>query len=343
MNHKVILGLLFVFHFSISIFHWYRSKIKLGDVDYFYNKALNSESWISTFGIGSKFIAFLIYPLVKIEASYLTLFLLFALVSLIPYVYLYKLFLEKKDDKKAILLYFLFLPSIHFWTVFFGKESILLLIMFFVIKKIKSIDYKNPLLYLGLLVILLIRPYLCVIMLFSFLLAVLLDKSIATVLRNKIRNISILLIIMMTPVLLFFLKIKSWSGITNNYYKVARYASKNGNSSIDLLESNYLERLFLTLFRPFFYDVISVFHLFASLENLIFLIFLTMLIVRIRKSNFFIQAIDVKFALFTALFLILFYSIYMYNLGLANRMKVMFLPYLVYAYLSLQSSKTRML
>lgn len=329
----------------MSVFHWFRAQKRTGDVDYFYNTALNAESWVSVFGLGSKFIAFLIYPLVKGGVSYFSLFLLFSLISLVPYIYLFKQFIEiaKKKSSKIILFSFLFFPSIHFWTVFFGKEAILMPLMFYLLVKIKHNDYKNPTLYCGLFLTLLIRPYLCFILIFSFVLSILLDKSKTRVFKKKMFLFCFSMLVIVTPFLLIFLKIKSWDNIVNRYRLVANYANTNGNTSINLLESNYFERLFLTLFRPFFYEGVNIFHFFVSIENLLFLLFLIFLALKIKKNEFLSQPINVKFAFFTATFLILFYSIYMYNLGLANRMKVMFVPYLVYVYFSLNETKPKLL
>ena len=337
----LLLLLIFVSHFSMSIFHWFRIINKAVDIHYFYEIALNSNSWFGLFGIGSRFMAFLIYPLVKIQASYLTLFLLFSLISLLAYTYLFKLFLntiKTKIDNVFFLLLLLY-PSIHFWTVSFGKEAILMPLLFYIVYKVKERSFSSITLYLCMLMILLIRPYLFVILLMSFVLAVFLDKTFNSVFKKKTLMASVAIFSFSIPVLMWFLKIKSWNDIANNYARVAVYAANNGSSSINLLESNYFERLFLTLFRPFFYDVISVFHFFASIENLMFLVFLIFLIVKIKNIGLFSQSLDVKFAFFTALLLILFYSIYMYNLGLANRMKVMFLPYLGYVYFSLTKKR----
>ena len=53
-----------------------------------------------------------------------------------------------------------------------------------------------------------------------------------------------------------------------SYSKIILYSQNVGNSSIDLYNSNYFERLMLVLFRPFFFDVKTFFQLFVSIENL---------------------------------------------------------------------------
>lgn len=325
----------------MSIFHWYLMIDQPVDIHFFYETALNSDNWFDVFGIGSQFIAFLIYPLVKIQASYFTLFLLFSLMSLTAYVYLFKQFIGVIKSKLdyVVFLYLILLPSIHFWTGSFSKEAILMPLMFYVISQIKNSSYKSFSLYFSLLLILLVRPYLFLIVLMAFIFSVLLDKSIQKKFKFKWIAFVALISIPAIPLLLRFLKIDNWGSISQNYNKIALYASENGNTSIELLKSNYLERLFLTLFRPFFYDVINVFHFFASIENVIFLLFMILLFFKIKKVNFTSQSIHVKFAFFTAILLVLFYSIYMYNLGLANRMKVMFLPFLVYVFLALKDDE----
>lgn len=312
------------------------------DIHYFYQRALNSDSWFNLFGVGSKFISFLIYPLVKLQASYLTLFFFFALISLTAYVYLFKHFIITVKSKLnyTVFLYLILLPSIHFWTSSFGKEALLFPLMFYVLFQIKNAFYKSYQLYFSLLLIILIRPYVFLIMLIALSLSILLDKSFDWKFKKKWILISTLISVPVTYILLKFLRINNWDSIHQNYNKIAHYASENGNTSIALLESNYFERLFLILFRPLFYDVINIFHFLASLENVVFLIFVFALFWKIKNVTFISQSIDVKFAFFTAIMLILFYGIYMYNLGLANRMKVMFLPFLVYVSLELKEVST---
>ena len=128
-----------------------------------------------------------------------------------------------------------------------------------------------------------------------------------------------------------FLNFYNLSSFKLHFEKIITYSSNNGNSSIDLLNSNYFERFFLVLFRPFFFDSKTLFQFFVSIENFVLAIIIIIFAYKIYYLKLKFSLIDkhIRFALLFSIMCILFYSIYMYNLGLASRMRVMFLPFLL--------------
>jgi len=325
-------------HFSMCFFHWNWIEGKQLDVHFFYNTALNADNWFDVFGIGSRFISFLIFPFVKLGVSYLGLFVLFSSISIIGYINFYRLLKPYMKGVlcKLISAFLLLLPSIHFWTSFFGKEALVFPLMILVLLKLTKSHYKSPLLYISLLLILLIRPYLFFLILLAIIFAVITEKKI---LNKKLIVYGVIFSgTLAVPILIKFLKITSINSFVENYDKIVKYAAENGGSSINLLESNYFERFFLVLFRPLFYDVETIYQGFISIENGFVLIGFMFLGFSLRKVKFSEINLETKFVFFTCVFIVLFLSIYMYNLGLASRMRVMFIPYLIYGVLKLKSS-----
>jgi hypothetical protein len=177
-------------HACFCFFHYNNVSGKGLDVDRFYNKALNANSWFDLFGTGSISISFLSCPLVKLGCSMLSLFVLWSVVSYTGYMLLLKLFNFTSLSKiKQLAVSFLFLlPSLHHWTAFYGKEALLFFIMVFLIKIIKERNFKNPFLYIFLALILLIRPYLFFILVLAFLCSIYNEKKF---MKNKKKVLAI--------------------------------------------------------------------------------------------------------------------------------------------------------
>ncbi len=112
------------------------------------------------------------------------------------------------------------------------------------------------------------------------------------------------------PILINFLKLDSFKSFYKNFQHIHDYASLNGGSSINLLDSSYFERFFLVLFRPLFFDAYTFFQYCISLENLLMIILLIALLY--RKVDFFkiSQPIAIKFSFYTSVLLILFLRLY---------------------------------
>jgi hypothetical protein len=331
-QERLLIIAITVLHVFFCFFHYNNASGKGLDVDRFYNQALNASSWFDLFGTGSISISFLSYPLVKLGCSMLSLFVLWSVVSYTGYMLLLKLFNFTSLSKiKQLAVSFLFLlPSLHYWSAFYGKEALLFFIMVFLIEIIKGKNFKNPFLYIFLALILLIRPYLFFILVLAFLCSIINEKKF---LKNKKKVLAIgsIFLLISIPILIKFLRIDSLKRVCKNFQHLHNYAALNGGSSINLLESFYFERFFLVLFRPLFFDAHTYFQYWVSLENLLVIILLIILLY--KQSNVFkiSQPLVVKFCLYSGVLVILFLSVYMYNLGLASRMRVMFVPYLMYA------------
>jgi hypothetical protein len=329
-----------ILHVFFCFFHYNNVNGKNLDADHFYNTALTADSWFETFGLGTKFMSFISYPLIKLGCNQLSLFILFSVISFSGFILFLKLLNVSVVRKGFLPVYFFIflLPSLHFWGGSYSKEALIFPLMIFLLYKIKEKKYKEPLLYIVLLLILFIRPYLFFIVIGAFTVTLFTEKE---KLKTKFLFLGIIvfILVLMTPILINFLKITSIGSIYKNYRDIAVYASEAGNSSINLLESNYFERLSLVLFRPLFYDATTFYQYYISVENLLVLSTVIYLVCRVRKGSLKKEMFLVKFSLITSLFVILFLSIYMYNLGLASRMRVMFIPYLFYGLLKVKVNK----
>lgn len=335
-NKRSLKIIIVVYHLLFTILSWlYLTSIfKENDPDRFYRIAQSSSNWLDLFGVGSKFITFLIYPLVKLKIPLFMISLVFSLIGLKGFLLFIDILFKGKyiDDKNTnlfALIIFLLMPTLHFWTSFISKDAILFYLMMYVLYYL----FHNENCLLKLIVvaflILMIRPYIFAILLTSY--------SIYYVYVNTFnfkKSIFFLccmtgLFLLLFPILQKFLKLDNLNLLSfkTNFNQLVLYSQTNGNSSIDLLNSSYFDRLILLLFKPFIFEALGYKQIFVAIENSIIWIVLIRLFIRNITLKF--QKLAV-YPLMTVLFLILFYSIYMYNMGLASRMRVMFLPYLFF-------------
>ncbi|MDG1715023.1 hypothetical protein [Lacinutrix sp.] len=275
----------------------------------------------------------LIYPLVKLNISYFNLSLFFSTFSLVGFTfYLNFIFSKiKKLDSNILMLLSLLLiltPSLHFWTAGLTKEALVFYFMSIVFfQTVKKGLISFPLI-ISLVFILLIRPYLFGIILVSYFVFILCNIKM-----NKIMLVLLALLgtIISLPILKGFLRVDNlnFEEIQQSFQRIVVYSQNNGTSSIDLENSTYFYRMFLVLFKPIFYDSKTFFQYLISIENLITAIILFKFIFEVIKNKAykFIFKQQVFLSL-TVILLILFFSSYLYNLGLASRMRVMFMPYL---------------
>lgn len=302
------------------------------DAYIFFIKALNANKITDFSFLGSQFMSVIVYPFAKLGFSFFSISLIFSTLSLHTF-YKYLNYLLKKHDivnsKNLVFILILFLmPSLHFWTAGLTKEALVFYFMSIVFfQTVKKSLISFPLI-ISLVFILFIRPYLFGIILVSCFVFIL-----CNIRTNKIMLVLLALlgIVISLPVLKGFLKVDSLNieGINKSFQHIIEYSQNNGASSINLENSTYFYRMFLVLFKPIFYDARTFFQYIISIENLINAIFFFIFIVKVIKAKayqlIFKQQI---FLSLTVILLILFFSTYLYNLGLASRMRTMFMPYL---------------
>lgn len=300
-----------------------------------YIRLANDLEWFDLLGFGTKFIGFLIYPLVKLGFGYFFLTLLFSLISLKGFLIYYKLYFNNNQKRKINLLIigWLFLPSFHFWTSFLSKDAIIFLMMALVIKAFETKNYKSITLFIVVLASFFIRPYAVILILTScvFLYLFYSKERIQKKIAYTITLLACFFILL--PVLIqHYLKILNYNGfldlISIFYNKVQGFHIDKGSHFISVAETSYLDRILIVLFRPFFFDASNIFQILSSFQNLIIFLYITIIL---TKKNSFDFKISHKFALISAVLFLLVISTYIFNLGLASRMQVMIYPFVFYA------------
>lgn len=321
--------ILFIIHFSSFILNYkYSIEVKRDSFN-FYQRAIDSTNIFDYANPGSRFITFLIYPLVKLNFDYFVISLIFSIISFIGFLIFLRQFDCKEFYNKLLIIILLF-PSLHFWSSGLSKEALVVFFMALIFSQMKKIKPVFIWLVISLVFLLFIRPYLSLIILMSLLLTFYLFSKKTRLCKIKLALFSLVFFICSLPILKTFLKIETISikAITNVFAKINSYSLDHGNSSIPIETTNYLERMNMVLFRPLFLDAkSSLVYYVISFENLFFLITTILFLYLIIRKKTYLNQISF-FLLSTSLLIILFLSLYMYNLGLASRMKVMFIPYL---------------
>lgn len=339
ITEKVLSVLLFLIHFA-SMGLAYKSTIDfpVNDAFSFYKNALDADSWFSLFGFGSSFLSFLIYPLVQSGVNLFVLFLLFATISYQTFLWYFNQM--SFQDSKDMMLYgipltqfFFLLPSLHYWSGFLGKDVLVFFFFTYLLFEFKNKSKANISHIVVIIVLILLRPHIFAATFVAFFMYFLTQKNISKIIKIQLSILLVVILSVFTPILFRFAHIAnmSYSGIVEKMHEINSYAIQSG-SGINLMETSYFEQILLLLFRPLFYDAKTNYQYIISIENsfvLLLLIFVSFYLYSKRKVI--VVKEDVKLALYSGFCILLMIASYIYNLGLASRMRLMFMPLLFYA------------
>ncbi|MDO3693619.1 hypothetical protein QVZ41_01995 [Wenyingzhuangia sp. chi5] len=340
---KTFLVLFTLIHYSVSIVFavYLNSFSNINDPKDFFTMATDSNSWLPLLGLGHDFIAFLIYPLVKAGVGIEVLFLIFATISYVAFFKYFKLIGIRTLEKTSILyLLFYLIPTIHVWTAFLGKEPLLLWLMVVLLEIINN-KKSNVLTFLVLGLIFLIRPHVGLILLFVLFLFKLSDKK--TPKKYKIKIVVTFIILICVGIILlmkFFLKFESLSleSILRYIESFNSGSEDKGGSAISIEDTNIGTRILYLLWMPlpYVYKIKNTLQALVALENIYYVgVMLYIGFVCIKNKLKMTIEKEVQFSFMAAVALMLLFASYLYNLGLGNRMKIMFLPYFFYGWIQI--------
>ncbi|MGH2665057.1 hypothetical protein [Flavobacterium sp.] len=338
-QQRLFLVLLFIIHYlGVYLAYKHTDGVIGTDAFSFYLNALYADSWFSLFNIGSRFFSFLIYPLVKSGVSMFTLTLLFGTLSYQGFLWYFRQMARTSVNYFAVLKipvtqWILLLPSLHYWSGFLGKDALVFFILTHLLFRFKKVVYYNFTDVLFLLILALLRPHIFTVLVLVLSGFYLTNTQIQKKTKIRLVFLSLTVIGVIIPVLMRFIKMKTFTydAFLQKVSNLNTLAISTG-SGINLSESSFIERIWLLLFRPLFYDADSVYQWVVSVENgIVLLFFVSIIIILFTNRHRIVSSKDVKFALFSGIGIFLMIASYIYNLGLASRMRLMFLPFLFYA------------
>ena len=304
----------------------------------FYKKTLTADSWLPLFGLGSSFLNFLIYPLVQAGVNLFVLFLFFSAISYQVFLWYFDQMTKHQKNtentKVALLIQGLFLlPSLHYWSGLLGKDVLVFFFLSYLVFEFKEKTRIKGLHVFISIMLLVLRPHIFGATLIAFIIYCLTQKNISKSIKIKVLILSLAITGALVPILMLFVNVDTlaYDSISAKFIELNLYAASKGGSGISLVEVSYPERIWLLLFRPLFYDVKTSYQYIISVENSIVLIIITLsFLYLLYKKKSFVIAKEVKFALLTASCILFMIAMYIYNFGLASRMRLMFLPLFFY-------------
>jgi hypothetical protein len=336
---QLFVVLLFIVHFATMIIVYNDTIVyPENDAFYFYKKTLSADSWLSLFGLGSSFLNFLIYPLVQAGVTLFVVFLFFSTISYQAFLWYFDQMAKHQENEQntnvALLIQGLFLlPSFHYWSGLLGKDVLVFFFLSYLVFEFKEETRIKGLHVFVSIVLLVLRPHIFGATLIAFIIYCLTQKNISKSIKIKVLILSLTITSALVPILMRFINIDTldYDNISAKFMELNLYATSKGGSGISLVEVSYPERIWLLLFRPLFYDVKTIYQYIISVENSIVLIIITLSFLHLLfKKRSIVIAKEVKFALFTASCILFMIAMYIYNFGLASRMRLMFLPLFFY-------------
>ena len=332
--HYVIL---FFVHYFISTFSWILSVKLQDDAVRYYDIALASDSWFELFGLSVKFISFVIYPFVKyLKFDFQLLFLIFSTFSFFGFLILSKVLKSFEWSEKLKVLnvnvatIILFLPGFHLWVTPIGKDSLVFITQVLILNElIKPVRNKKRIFFLA-LALGVVRPYLMTFIFGAFLLYILLRKI------NSVKRINVFFLVIAVTLLImlfihFYLDINVLEQVDRYYDFLSRYAKRKLNlgSYIVPNEHNIFEKTIYYLLSPLFFDAKNAFQFLLSIENLVLLILLIKLVGLFSFKQFRTHK-QIRFIVIYILVFLYVKALFLYNIGLASRQKIMIFPLIYY-------------
>ena len=281
LNKKILL-LNLLYHTFCSILWFYLAgQAETSDSYYYYYSTLNhikdKGSWLVLYGISTKLVRFMVYPLIKyLNLSYLNTFLTFNIFGYFGIVMFYVAMSENiYEIKKSmnLLNLLIFIPGINYWTSIIGKDALIILGIGLLLYSLNNIHKRYPWLAISLVIIGNSRPYVFVMVLLALVISVF-WSSVKIKIQYRFIIIIVLLLSMIPAYSLFLeqARMESIDLSSAEAFLDRRQTDWRGGSTVDITGYNPLMKVFTYLFRPLFFDANNIFMLFSSIENLLLLI-----------------------------------------------------------------------
>ena len=318
-----------------AYFGWQYILYNHGDAKkyWFVGQNLSMISWLDYVKPGTEFIQFLTFPFVKyLHFPFWSGFFLFSCISFLGVYRLWKILEDSASHHFKFLLFgsfILLLPNAHFWTSLIGKESILFLALSLIAEGLYYRKVKTFKFILGLLLVILIRPHVAGVIIFSAIIALLLTANWDWKKKALALGIGFLTLCIIAVVLQNVAKGEGSLFQKITYlYDAHNVALRHTNAYVPLETYNLPYKLFTFYFRPLPWECSGFYAQCSAWQNVLVLL-VSLLVVYFLIKSF--KSIRREFYfVFTIVFIFVFALMYVYayaNYGLIARTKVMMLPF----------------
>lgn len=327
--------LLMLYHLGITCMAYQFALSHKADANKYWFRTVSAEKVLDKISLPLR--EHLLYSINYILAEKMSLpfwfgFLLYATLGLIGILILIKIIrnITGKQQIHWIFLFLLFLPSMHFWTSFIGKEPIVFLGLAMAFYALSQTKIHAVYLGVGLLLVGLIRPQMAAIFIFCLGIAFLFYKSYWSWKYILFFGIIGLLVFIGLTQASWFSSF-SWDAI-QYYIDVHHWQLSKSKAYVPLEDYPWIYKLFSFYFRPLPGEMPGIYGYLQGIENVFLLLIsgfgIFALIQNKRKSGYPLSLLEtsiILFSLFSAIILSLAYS----NFGLISRMKNMFMPFML--------------
>lgn len=323
--------LLAVVQVAVAIFFYQWAQTNTNDAaNYYYDPY---DFYVRGFGLSTQFVIWLVQSIkLTFGGSYLDFFLLFQATGTWGLVFLMKtfeeLFAEARQDLPWQAVAVLFLPGLHFWTAYIGKDGPLFLAAAMTVWAALNIGSRWVTFAIAITIMILFRPHIALLAMAAVAIAIVIDNRTAFTVRVALSLFALvgLAVTMATVRSTFAIDVTSADSVSD--FLASRDQAMQGDAGgTSEVSGSFLYRMFSLLFRPLFFDASGALGLVASLENLMLLLIAGRLVASFRTvAALFRQLLVFRYAALFALMLTILLSMFYYNVGLGLRQKMMMMP-----------------
>jgi hypothetical protein len=327
---------LYLWHTIFVFIYFYYSLDNNADSSSYYTIAV--QGGIDLY-LGTSLVEYFTYILYNMGInSYLGMFLvynIFGYIGLLAfYASLWQIVKDKSIFYKRLAFLLILLPSISFWSVAIGKDSISFMAVGLALWASLEFDRRKALLLFAIFILFLVRPHMGAVMSVAFCIAFLIGGNIK--IQSKVFFGFFILIlsgfVVMVVVDKLKLDITSLSSIVEFIQKRQSY-NLDGGSSIDISSMNITEQVFTYMFRPLPFEAHSFNAFVASLDNTFLLyLFVLFCISFTIKNPVNLPNHNLIFLNIYIIITVIALAITTANLGIAVRQKWMFMPFMIYVW-----------
>jgi hypothetical protein len=329
--------LLYLWHTLFCLVYLYYANSYGGDAMAYFRRG--SEADLAEFQVGTFFIDALVFSLIQLGiSSLLSQYLFFNIIgtlgvlafagALRPAVF------YAPPIIKGLSIVIMLLPSLHFWSSAIGKDSISFMSTGLALWS--ALDFRNRkfVFFIAVLSMFLVRPHIGFLMFFAYITSILFDKKVSLRLKFFIFSSALGASLVAIPFLLIYVGIGNQ--ISQDSLQIFIEARQNSNldggSSVNISSMSFPLQIVTYLFRPFPFEAYSITTLLSSVDNLILLLIFLLGAIKGLKIN--ISFRSSVFLWSYSLCALIILAMTTANLGIAVRQKWMFIPMLIYLFIS---------
>ena len=327
---KINLFINFLINFFVSICALYKfstEKYNPSDSSFYYESGIRDVN----FNFGTNFISYLSGFLSnQLNFEFFPIYFIFSIFCIFSIQIFYKIIfdIEKSPFDHMHLIRFIIslvvLISVGFWGAGINKEGITLLgVALFCFSIRKEVINKKQL-FIAIALLLLSRPHIGIVAVFSILVATLFGKNAKKIDRLIISFASVIALGALVPLVLIYVGLNEFSaGSVSDYIDIKSEIYSNTSGYINIIDLSPPLRIASYLFRPFPWEASSILQLLSSALNIILLALIGYMCRSLFKIKFSVFNVEkISYTIFIAISLMVL-SMTTSNLGISNRQKWM--------------------